>query len=130
VNRREFIQALAAASAAAAIPIVARTQAQIVEGVITNFGGVSENCWREVVGEVVTTTYSYDADFTVALGAGPCEVRRIWADGALVYGDGAELQPELSVHESNGLTVADFKHLPLEAFGNRVPVIRAEVITP
>lgn len=124
MNRRDFIQALAAASAAAAVPITAaHAHSHLVDGVVTSCDAIRETVWRD--GN--TVTYSYDADFTVRLSDAPCRIQRIWADGVCVYGEDAELRVDLETRSAPDTRVT-FRQLPIEAFGNRVPHIKAEIV--
>ncbi len=92
-------------------------------------------------------TYSYSVSVAIALCEGPIvAVGQVWADGkpialsaygARVYlGDEAQgPDPKISAIEGaasapayRGLAYIVFEDLPLAAFGNRVPVVTAEVI--
>jgi hypothetical protein len=95
------------------------------------------------------TTYSYFANFAIALCEGPiAEVRRIWADGKeidqtlftirLYRGDEEQLPDALMVAKEGegnvpayrGIAYMVFEHMPLADFGNRVPQLTFEVIRP
>lgn len=93
------------------------------------------------------TTYSYFANFAIALCEGPIgAVMRVWADGnpldlhgvtMRVY-TGDETQtadPLIVAKEGNapayrGLAYVVFERLPLANFGNRIPQLSFEVVRP
>ncbi len=104
------------------------------------------------------TSYSYTVSFAVALCEGPIVgVRRIWADGKLIYdirptntGDqqaftalamvvypGDEVQgvdPTIAAHQGDtpayrGLAYVVFTELELTKYGNRIPNLTFEVVT-
>ncbi len=96
-----------------------------------------------------TTTYSYHANFAVGLCEGViARVARVWADGKpldtatinfRVYrGDESQAPDGLIVAKEGaanapayrGLAYAVFEHLPLAAFGNRIPQLSFEIIRP
>ena len=102
-------------------------------------------------GQPKTTTYSYSADFAVALSARPIRrVGRIWADGTLLTDADGKLsvdgrmrvhlgsedqapdaliaQEEAAAPAYRGLAYAVFEELALESFGNRIPMLSFEVI--
>lgn len=95
------------------------------------------------------TTYSYFANFAVALSEGPIgHVARIWADGKLldlstvtmrVYtGDETQtVDPLIAAKQGaegapayRGLAYVVFERLPLAKFGNRIPQLSFEVMRP
>lgn len=102
-------------------------------------------------GQPKTTTYSYSANFAVALSSTPIQrLGRIWADGNLLRGSGGDLKAsgELRIYLGNGdaavdpLIAADkgpeapafrdcayvvFENLGLTDFGNRIPALTFEV---
>lgn len=99
--------------------------------------------------DVTTTTYSYFANFAVALCEGPIAgVKRIWADGKLldlaaltlrVYrGDESQTADALIVAKDGaasapayrGTAYVVFERLPLADFGNRLPQLSFEVERP
>lgn len=108
-------------------------------------------------------TYTYYADFAVALAAGENEIIKIWADTVLIYNGelrdstlseaisrskidldyvtvytGTETQmpdPLIESYEGvgnvpahRGLTYIVFENMPLEEYGNRRPIISAEIV--
>ncbi|MDZ7600187.1 MAG: hypothetical protein U1A06_02285, partial [Hoeflea sp.] len=94
-------------------------------------------------------TYSYHANFALGLCEGPiASIRRVWADGReldlesldmRVYrGTAAQLPDPLieakqgagRVPAWRGLAYVVFERLPLDAFGNRIPVLQFEVVRP
>ncbi len=106
------------------------------------------------------TTYSYTASFAVSLCEGPISgVRRIWADGKLVYDASASATGESVIGSINRVTIypgdelqlpdatieayqgagnvpayrgqayAVFTDLPLADYGNRIPNMSFEVVT-
>jgi hypothetical protein len=96
-----------------------------------------------------TTTFRYHANFAVGLCEGPIAgVRRIWADGKeldqseitiRVYRGNEEqdADPLIVAKEGvgnapcyRGLAYVVFERMPLEDFGNRLPVLSFEVIRP
>jgi hypothetical protein len=96
-----------------------------------------------------TTTYSYFANFAVALCEGPiAHVGRVWADGkpldlatvTMRVHRGAEDQPPdplIEAKEGAGATPAYrgtayvvFERLALSGFGNRLPQLAFEVVRP
>ncbi len=95
------------------------------------------------------TTYSYFANFAVALAEGPiARVGRLWADGkpfdpeglAWRFYDGSEdqLPDSLIVAKEGadnapayrGVSYMVFEHMPLERFGNRLPQLSFEIFRP
>lgn len=104
-------------------------------------------------GQPSLTSYSYSASFAVALSARPIlSVGRIWADGNLLRGaagdwkvatgfrlhlGGEDQLPDPLIASAEGLgrapahrgmAYAVFEDLPLEQFGNRIPLLTFEVI--
>jgi len=106
--------------------------------------------------ETTTVSYSYTCSFAVAFGRGPAaDVLRIWADGKVIYdkrgtglntqargltfrfypGDGDQLpdpiiqadREEERTPAFRGTCYIVFDRLPLGDFGNRIPVITAEI---
>ena len=92
-------------------------------------------------------TFSYYANFAVGICQGPISgIRRIWADGQELTQMGLEIrihngtetqEPDPLIgakqgHENTpayrGLAYAVFDRLPLDVFGNRIPVLQFEVI--
>lgn len=118
---------------------VVETDTQRVQGGKGVGGGGSQ--------KVETTTYSYFANFALALCEGPIShVGRIWLDGMpldrslyspRVY-HGTETQdpdPLILAKEGaapayRGIAYLVFERLPLEKFGNRIPQVAAEVFGP
>ncbi len=104
-------------------------------------------------GKPKTTTYSYSANFAVALSSTPIDrLGRIWADGNLLRGALGDLKAsgELRVYLGNGEAAADplivadkgqdapafrdcayvvFENLDLTEFGNRIPALTFEIFT-
>lgn len=104
-------------------------------------------------GRPKTTTYSYSANFAVAISSTPISrLGRIWADGNLLRGSGEDLkvEGELRVYLGNGdapvdpLIAADkgaatpafrqcayvvFENLQLADFGNRIPALTFEIFS-
>ncbi|MEL7218568.1 MAG: phage tail protein, partial [Pseudomonadota bacterium] len=104
-------------------------------------------------GRPKTTTYSYSANFAVAISSNPIvQLGRIWADGNLLRGAGEDLKVdgELRVYLGNGdapvdpLIAADkgavtpafrecayvvFENLQLADFGNRIPALTFEILS-
>lgn len=102
-------------------------------------------------GKPKTTTYSYSANFAVALSSTPiARVGRIWADGTLLRGaaDDLKVEGELRVYTGAGDNAVDpiiaadrgaeapafrdcayvvFEGLQLADFGNRIPALTFEV---
>ncbi|MNR72514.1 hypothetical protein D3C72_30820 [compost metagenome] len=94
-------------------------------------------------------TFRYFANFAIGLCEGPiASVRRVWADGReidltaiemRVYrGDEEQLpDPLIEAKQGEGLAPAYrglayivFERLPLDAFGNRIPLLQFEVLRP
>ena len=104
-------------------------------------------------GKPKTTTYSYSANFAVALSSTPIlDVGRVWADGNLLRGSSGDLkvEGELRIYLGHGndqvdpLISADqgattpafrdcayvvFENLQLADFGNRIPALTFEIIS-
>ncbi|MBB4104850.1 baseplate multidomain protein megatron [Allorhizobium borbori] len=93
--------------------------------------------------------YRYYANLAVGLCEGPvAAIRRVWADGRELDLTGIEMrfhrgtetqQPDPLIEakqgEGNtpayrGLAYVVFEHLPLDGFGNRIPVLQFEVLRP
>jgi len=100
-------------------------------------------------GPSVNFTYSYSANFAIALCEGPIAfVRRIWADGAeldmtvlpvrIYTGTEDQASDPLIVAKEGagnapayrGLAYIVFEDLPLASFGNRIPQFTFEVVKP
>lgn len=96
-----------------------------------------------------TTTFKYYANFAVGLCEGPIAgVRRIWADGKeidqseiavrIYQGDNEQNADPLIVAKEGadhapayrGLAYVVFERMPLDDFGNRLPLLSFEVIRP
>ncbi|MGC4410365.1 hypothetical protein D4A92_13705 [Rhizobium rosettiformans] len=110
---------------------------------------VTERTGGKSSGGTRTTTYRYYANLALGLCEGPIAgVRRVWADGReldttevemRVY-RGTENQPADPLIAAKqgagnapayrGLAYAVFERLPLDDFGNRIPLIQFEVIRP
>ncbi|MBD9371534.1 glycoside hydrolase/phage tail family protein [Rhizobium sp. ARZ01] len=94
-------------------------------------------------------TYSYYANFAVGICEGPIAgVRRVWADGReLDLSDvpmrihrgepDQQLDPLIEAKQGpgnapayRGLAYAVFERLPLDSFGNRIPILQFEVLRP
>ncbi|MBA4799541.1 MAG: glycoside hydrolase/phage tail family protein [Rhizobiales bacterium] len=110
---------------------------------------VTERTGGKSSGGTRTTTYRYYANLALGLCEGPIAgVRRVWADGReldtteiemRVY-RGTESQPVdplIAAKQGSGRTPAYrglsyvvFERLPLDDFGNRIPLIQFEVIRP
>jgi hypothetical protein len=131
MDRRQFIQRLTAAATAAALPgalaPVAAPARHLRDGVIAWCSGLRET--RTALGPAWSDgqSYSYDTDLRYFISDGAATVRRIWADGVCVYGDGAVVPADVRVTQERDATWATFRDLPLEPFGNRVPHMKFEV---
>jgi len=108
---------------------------------------------------VKTTTFEYFGNFAVSFAEGPIAgFRRIWADSKIIYDasdksevifkyPAAQLRLYLGTEDQvqdpliqadqgdvtpafRGLAYLVFEGLPLEDFGNRLPVLNAEVVEP
>jgi len=110
---------------------------------------VTERTGGKSSGGTRTTTYRYYANLALGLCEGPIAgVRRVWADGReldlaeiemRVY-RGTESQPVDPLIAAKqgadnapayrGLAYVVFERLPLDDFGNRIPLIQFEVIRP
>lgn len=110
---------------------------------------VTERTGGKSSGGTRTTTYRYYANLALGLCEGPIAgVRRVWADGReldtteiemRVY-RGTESQPAdpliaakqgaANAPAYRGLAYVVFERLPLDDFGNRIPLIQFEVIRP
>lgn len=110
---------------------------------------VTERSGGKSSGGTRTTTYRYYANLAFGLCEGPIAgVRRVWADGReldtteiemRVY-RGSESQPAdpliaakqgaANAPAYRGLAYVVFERLPLDDFGNRIPLIQFEVIRP
>ena len=110
---------------------------------------VTERSGGKSSGGTRTTTYRYYANLALGLCEGPIAgVRRVWADGReldtteiemRVY-RGTESQPVdplISAKQGadrapayRGLAYVVFERLPLDDFGNRIPLLQFEVIRP
>lgn len=92
-------------------------------------------------------TFSYFANFAVGICQGPIAgIRRIWADGQELNqmgleirihrgGEGQDPDPLIAARQGHdaapayrGLAYAVFERLPLDVFGNRIPVLQFEVV--
>jgi hypothetical protein len=92
-------------------------------------------------------TFSYFANFAIGICQGPIAgIRRIWADGQELNQVGLEIRihngsegqdpdPLIAAKQGHdntpayrGLAYAVFERLPLDRFGNRIPVLQFEVI--
>ena len=97
----------------------------------------------------VNVTYSYSANFAIALCEGPIAfIRRIWADGVeldmtrlpmrIYKGDESQTpDPLIAAKEGSGETSAYrgvayvvFEDLPLAPYGNRIPQLTFEIVKP
>lgn len=110
---------------------------------------VTERTGGKSSGGTRTTTYRYYANLALGLCEGPIAgVRRVWADGReldtteieiRVY-SGTESQPAdplIAAKQGSGrapayrgLAYVVFERLPLDDFGNRIPLLQFEVIRP
>jgi hypothetical protein len=110
---------------------------------------VTERTGGKSSGGTRTTTYRYYANLALGLCEGPIAgVRRVWADGReldmteiemRIY-RGTESQPVdplIAAKQGGdrtpayrGLAYVVFERLPLDDFGNRIPLIQFEVIRP
>ncbi|MBB4007318.1 baseplate multidomain protein megatron [Allorhizobium taibaishanense] len=96
-----------------------------------------------------TKTYDYYANLALALCEGPvAAVRRVWADGEeldlteveMRFYPGSEVQdvdPLIAAKQGDGnasayrgVAYVVFERLPLDDYGNRIPVLQFEVIRP
>jgi hypothetical protein len=145
MNRREFLQVVSAAAAVAVLPVAlppepaagaaparaaAAANRHLLNGVIVNCSGIRETAYRIAEHSTETVFYSYDTDLVYAVGAdteGVHLIRRIWADGVCIWGDGAVAPFEVRLKDLNGVKLAAFDNFPLEPFGNRVPEFVFEV---
>lgn len=94
-------------------------------------------------------TYRYFANFAVGLCEGPiAAIRRVWADGReldltdiqmRIHRGEANQQPDPLIEAKQGagnapayrgLAYAVFERLPLDGFGNRIPILQFEVLKP
>ena len=94
-------------------------------------------------------TFSYYANLAIGLCEGPiAHVRRVWADGRELDLTGIEMrvhrgdehqlpdplieakQGEGKAPAYRGLAYVVFERLPLDSFGNRIPVLQFEVMRP
>ncbi len=94
-------------------------------------------------------TYSYFGNFAVGICEGPIAgVRRVWADGReldltevpmRLYRGEADQPPDPLIEAKQGagnapayrgLAYAVFERLPLDSFGNRIPILQFEVLKP
>ncbi|MGF9562565.1 glycoside hydrolase/phage tail family protein [Neorhizobium sp. JUb45] len=94
-------------------------------------------------------TFSYFGNLAVGICEGPIAgVRRVWADGKELDLTGIEMRVHLGSEDQlpdplieakqgesrapayRGLAYAVFDHLPLDTFGNRLPLIQFEVVRP
>lgn len=94
-------------------------------------------------------TYSYYANFAVGICEGPIAgVRRVWADGReldltdvpmRIHRGEPDQQPDPLIEAKQGagnapayrgLAYAVFERLPLDGFGNRIPILQFEVMKP
>lgn len=94
-------------------------------------------------------TYSYFANFAVGICEGPIAgVRRVWADGReldltsipiRIHRGEADQLPDPLIEAKQGagkapayrgLAYAVFERLPLDGFGNRIPILQFEVLRP
>ncbi|MCD2181003.1 baseplate multidomain protein megatron [Rhizobium sp. GN54] len=94
-------------------------------------------------------TYSYFGNFAVGICEGPIAgIRQVWADGReldltelpmrLYRGDEDQLpDPLIEARQGagnapayRGLAYAVFERLPLDSFGNRIPILQFEVLRP
>ncbi|WP_430256329.1 baseplate multidomain protein megatron [Neorhizobium sp. DAR64872/K0K18] len=108
-----------------------------------------ERSGAKATGGSQTETFQYFANFAVGLCEGPIAcVRRVWADGQELdltaiemrvhAGDETQLpdplieakQGEGKAPAYRGLAYVVFDRLPLEAFGNRIPLLQFEVVRP
>ncbi len=110
---------------------------------------VTERTGGKSSGGTRTTTYRYYANLALGLCEGPIAgVRRVWADGReldtteiemRVYRgtDSQPADPLIAAKQGSGrapayrgLAYVVFERLPLDDFGNRIPLIQFEVIRP
>lgn len=94
-------------------------------------------------------TFSYFGNLAVGICEGPIAgVRRVWADGKELDLTGIEMRVHVGSQEQlpdplieakqgegkapsyRGLAYAVFEHLPLDTFGNRLPLLQFEVVRP
>ena len=95
------------------------------------------------------TSFRYFANFAVGVCEGPIAgIRRVWADGREIDLDGIEMRvhrgtatqapdPLIEAKQGagnapayRGLAYVVFERLPLDVFGNRIPVLQFEVMKP
>ncbi len=100
-------------------------------------------------GKTTVETYSYYANIAIGLAEGEVAmVRRVWADGQELDLSGIEMRfypgsetqepdPLIEARQSEGnapayrgLSYVVFERLPLESFGNRIPLLQFEVLRP
>jgi hypothetical protein len=94
-------------------------------------------------------TFRYFANIAVGICEGPIAgIRRVWADGREIDLDTVEMRVHLGTRSQapdplieakqgtgetpayRGLAYAVFERLPLDTFGNRIPVLQFEVLKP
>ncbi len=94
-------------------------------------------------------TFSYFGNLAVGICEGPIAgVRRVWADGKELDLTGIEMRVHVGSQDQlpdplieakqgegkapsyRGLAYAVFEHLPLDTFGNRLPLLQFEVVRP
>lgn len=139
MNRRQFLQALAAAPLVTLPVLTAPGYGPPITGELLWSGGLSENKWVE--GDTITFSYDVDADIEICDGPMLQGIRRIWADGACIYdkrpGEFRELSIEIdrwmkaypgTLAQKNwpGIHYVELRKFPLSPFGNRVPVFAFE----
>lgn len=100
-------------------------------------------------GGATTESFAYYGNFALGICEGPvAAIRRVWADGReldltdidmrFYPGDDEQLadplieakQGEGNAPTYRGLCYVVFEHLPLDVFGNRIPVFQFEVLKP
>jgi hypothetical protein len=110
---------------------------------------VTERSGGKSTGGTRTTTYQYYANLALGLCEGPIAgVRRVWADGRELNLTEVEMRvyrgtrsqavdPLMAAKQGankvpayRGLAYVVFERLPLDDFGNRIPLLQFEVIRP
>ncbi|KPF41100.1 glycoside hydrolase TIM-barrel-like domain-containing protein [Rhizobium sp. AAP43] len=143
---------LAGASEGTAIPRLygtARLGGTLIWATRFEEQAVTERSGSKSTGGTRTTTYRYFANLALGLCEGSIAgIRRVWADGReldlseiemRVYSgrDGQQADPLIEAKQGagkvpayRGLAYVVFERLPLDDFGNRIPLLQFEVMWP
>lgn len=92
------------------------------EGVIVQAEVEEERRALPPAGSVI---FAYFGHFKVVFPGTTREVRKVWADGELVY-DADRPRGKAGSLKISGPGVVEFEGLPLAPFGNRIPQVAAE----